>query len=188
MGNPILDAVLEKKIEADLPKFTKEKGLPEKEIIALLPGSRKAEISYLLPVMLEASEAFPQYQFVIAGAPNMDASFYETFTRNYPVKVLWDKTYEIVQNSKAAMVASGTATLEVAILNTPQVVCYKNGRRGFLSFTRAYFYHPQMGFSGQYYSRPRSGEGTFAGEFQKKEIGSRDGSNFEGMQRIISVY
>ncbi len=125
VGNPILDAVLKKKIEADLPKFTKENGLPEKEIIALLPGSRKAEISYLLPVMLEASEAFPQYQFVIAGAPNMNTSFYETFTQNYPVKVLWDKTYEIVQNSKAAMVASGTATLEVAILNTPQVVCYK---------------------------------------------------------------
>ncbi|HBL76848.1 MAG: lipid-A-disaccharide synthase [Bacteroidetes bacterium GWF2_42_66] len=125
VGNPILDAVLERKIEADLPKFAKENSLSKKEIIALLPGSRKTEISYLLPVMLEASEAFPQYQFVVAGAPNMDASFYETFTKNYPVKVLWGKTYEIVQNSRAAMVASGTATLEVAILNTPQVVCYK---------------------------------------------------------------
>lgn len=125
VGNPILDAVLEKKIITDLSSFTNENDLPGKEIIALLPGSRKAEISYLLPVMLEASEAFPQYQFVIAGAPNMDASFYEKFIMNYPVKVLWNKTYEIVQNSKAAMVASGTATLEVAILNKPQVVCYK---------------------------------------------------------------
>lgn len=125
VGNPILDAILEKKVQPDLSKFAKENGLANKEIIALLPGSRKAEISYLLPVMLEASESFPQYQFVIAGAPNMDASFYEKFTANYQVKVLWDKTYEIVQNSKAAMVASGTATLEVAILNTPQVVCYK---------------------------------------------------------------
>ncbi|MDX9880910.1 MAG: lipid-A-disaccharide synthase [Prolixibacteraceae bacterium] len=125
VGNPILDAVLEKKIEPGLRKFTEENGLPEKEIIALLPGSRKAEISYLLPVMLEASKAFPAYQFVIAGAPNMEASFYEKFTGNYQVNLLWGKTYEMVQNSKAAMVASGTATLEVAILNTPQVVCYK---------------------------------------------------------------
>lgn len=125
VGNPILDAILEKKIDADPVKFAVENGLPEKEIIALLPGSRKAEISYLLPVMLEASKSFPQYQFIIAGAPNMDASFYQQFTQNYPVTVLWDKTYEIVQNAKAAMVASGTATLEVAILNTPQVVCYK---------------------------------------------------------------
>ena len=125
VGNPILDAIMDKKIIADLPMFCRENDLPEKEIIALLPGSRKAEISYLLPVMLEASKSFPQYQFVIAGAPNMDAAFYEKYTAAYPVKVLWDKTYEIVQNSKAAMVASGTATLEVAILGTPQVVCYK---------------------------------------------------------------
>jgi len=125
VGNPILDAVLEKRTEADLPKFTGENNLPEKEIIAILPGSRKAEISYLLPVMLQAAKAFPQYQYVIAGAPNMDASFYEKFTGNSPVRILWNKTYEIVQNSKAAMVASGTASLELAILNTPQVVCYK---------------------------------------------------------------
>ncbi len=125
VGNPILDAVLAKQENVDLQKFTRRHGLNEKEIIALLPGSRKAEISYLLPVMLQASESFPQYQFVVAGAPNMDASFYERFVGNYPVKVIWDDTYSIVQHSRAAMVASGTATLEVAILNTPQVVCYK---------------------------------------------------------------
>jgi lipid-A-disaccharide synthase len=125
VGNPILDAILKKKVVADFSRFARENDLSEKEMIVLLPGSRRAEISYLLPVMLEASEYFPQYQFVIAGAPNIDASFYEKFIKNYQVKVLWDKTYEIVQNSKAAMVASGTATLEVAILGTPQVVCYK---------------------------------------------------------------
>lgn len=125
VGNPILDAVLAKQEKPNLQEFTHKHQLPEKEIIALLPGSRKAEISYLLPVMLEASQSFPHYQFVVAGAPNMDASFYEPFIQNYPAKVIWNETYLIVQHSRAAMVASGTATLEVAILNTPQVVCYK---------------------------------------------------------------
>lgn len=125
VGNPILDAVLAQQETPNLHEFARKHQLPEKEIIALLPGSRKAEISYLLPVMLEASQSFPQYHFVVAGAPNMDASFYEPFIQNYPVKVIWNETYSIVQHSRAAMVASGTATLEVAILNTPQVVCYK---------------------------------------------------------------
>lgn len=125
VGNPILDAILQKKVEPNLKKFAEENGLEEKETIAILPGSRKAEISYLLPVMLEAAKAFPEYQYVIAGAPAMDMKFYQKFVKDSGVKILWDKTYEIVQNSKAAMVASGTATLEVGILGTPQVVCYK---------------------------------------------------------------
>lgn len=125
VGNPILDAVLEKVSDVNTETFVQENKLPAKEIIALLPGSRKAEISYLLPVMLEAAKSFSQYQFVIAGAPNVEPAFYERFTKDYPVPVLWNKTYEILQNSKTAMVASGTATLEVAILNVPQVICYK---------------------------------------------------------------
>lgn len=124
VGNPLLDAVNTKKVEPS-SAFISENGLGEKPLIAILPGSRKAEIYTLLPTMLEATKAFPDYQFVIAGAPNLDASLYEKYTAAYPVKFVWGKTYELVCNSRAAILASGTVSLEVALLNVPQVVCYR---------------------------------------------------------------
>jgi lipid-A-disaccharide synthase len=97
--------------------------------IALLPGSRKQEISTKLPVMLKATENFPDYSFVVAKAPSIDDSFYENFTRNYPnVKVEANNTYSILMKATAALVTSGTATLETALFGVPEIVCYKAGK------------------------------------------------------------
>ena len=125
VGNPLLDAILEKKSDPDFPRFVTENKLPGKPILAVLPGSRKGEISVLLPTMLEAAAQFPEYQCVIAGAPNMGIEFYQPFMKESSVPVIWGKTYEILIHSRAAIVASGTATLETAILNVPQVVVYR---------------------------------------------------------------
>ncbi|HRE52199.1 MAG TPA: lipid-A-disaccharide synthase [Flavitalea sp.] len=100
--------------------------LNEKNIIALLPGSRKQEVAKKLPIMLEASAAFPEYRFIVAKASSLDDSFYDQFMTAYPnVRSIRNKTYELLMQSKAALVTSGTATLETALLGVPQVVCYK---------------------------------------------------------------
>jgi len=93
--------------------------------IALLPGSRKQELNRILPRMLEVTEDFPDYQFVIAGASSLPEEYYQTFLAKYPnVRLVRGKTYEVLRNSKAALVKSGTSTLETALLDVPQVVCY----------------------------------------------------------------
>lgn len=102
---------------------------PSEKIIALLPGSRKQEITTKLPVMLKATENFSEYAFVIAKAPSADDSYYETFTKDFPnVKVESNNTYEILMKSTAALVTSGTATLETALFGVPEIVCYKAGQ------------------------------------------------------------
>jgi len=98
----------------------------EKKVIALLPGSRKQEINTKLPVMLEASKAFPEYSFVVAKAPGMEDNFYEPFFKEYKnVSALGGKTYHLLNQATAALVTSGTATLEAALFGVPEVVCYK---------------------------------------------------------------
>ncbi len=98
----------------------------ELKIVALLPGSRKQEIEKKLPVMLEVSISFPEYQFVVAKAPGLDDSFYEPFLTPYSnVSVVNNETYSLLMQSKAALVTSGTATLETALFGVPEVVCYK---------------------------------------------------------------
>jgi lipid-A-disaccharide synthase len=95
-------------------------------LIALLPGSRKQEVKTKLPVMLEVSRDFPDLQFVVAQAPSLDDEFIQQFTRDYPNVEVWKgKTYDLLQRSEAALVASGTATLETALIGVPEVVCYK---------------------------------------------------------------
>ena len=123
--NPLLDAILQKKTAPEFPRFFTENNLPDKPVLALLPGSRKGEISVLLPTMLEAAAQFPEFQCIIAGAPNMGIEFYQPFMKGSKVPVLWGKTYEILIHSRVAIVSSGTATLETAILNVPQVVVYQ---------------------------------------------------------------
>lgn len=104
----------------------------EMPVIALLPGSRKQEILKKLPVMLEASKSFPSYQFIVAKAPGIDETFYNELLKNYPnVSYVGDKTYDLLLQSKAALVTSGTATLETALFSVPEVVCYK---ASFLSY------------------------------------------------------
>lgn len=98
----------------------------QKKVIALLPGSRKQEINKKLPVMLEVSKAFPQHHFIVAKAPGQDEGFYEPFLAGYTnVSALAGKTYELLNQATAALVTSGTATLEAALFGVPEVVCYK---------------------------------------------------------------
>ncbi len=99
---------------------------PDQPVIALLPGSRKQEIIKKLPVMLEASRSFKDHQFIVAKAPSTDEAFYHSLMINYPdVTMVDNSTYELLSRSTAALVTSGTATLETALFGVPQVVCYK---------------------------------------------------------------
>lgn len=104
----------------------------DKPIIALLPGSRKQEILKKLPIMLEVSKAFPGYQFIVAKAPGVEETFYDDLLKSYAnVSYVADKTYHLLMQSKAALVTSGTATLETALFDVPEIVCYKGS---FLSY------------------------------------------------------
>lgn len=122
VGNPLLDAVAAFKPDES---FITNNKLSSKKIIAFLPGSRKQEISRLLPEMLGVTDNFPEYQFVIAGAPSFNQLYYDQFTGEKNIPVLFNATYDLLSNSEAAIVASGTATLETALFNVPQVVVYK---------------------------------------------------------------
>jgi lipid-A-disaccharide synthase len=124
VGNPLLDEIAS---FSPAPNFRAENQNADKQIIALLPGSRKQEIERLLPVMLSITDHFPEQQFFIAGAPSFDASYYATFIGDKPVKLLFGQTYDLLHVAHAAVVASGTATLETALFHVPQVVVYKGG-------------------------------------------------------------
>ena len=125
VGNPLLDE-LAKFGTANRSIFLRRNSLGEKrEIIALLPGSRYQEVKRVLPVMLKAASHFPDYQFVVAGVSSLDKSLYKKILGNSDVFLIENQTYELLQNSSAAVVTSGTATLETALLTVPEVVCYK---------------------------------------------------------------
>ncbi|UOE40662.1 lipid-A-disaccharide synthase [Chryseobacterium suipulveris] len=126
VGHPLLDAISDLP-EMNVEKFKQENGLNEKEIIALLPGSREQEVSKMLEIMLSVRPKFEDYQFVIAGAPSLPKSFYEQYV-DENVHFVSNKTYDLLRCSKAALVTSGTATLETALLNVPEVVCYRGSR------------------------------------------------------------
>jgi lipid-A-disaccharide synthase len=124
VGNPLQDVI------ADRPPtkakvFREEFQLGDKPIIALLPGSRSQEIKKMLPLMVEISEIFTNYQFVIAGAPNREKDFYKSYIEDSTVAFVPNKTYDLLSISYTALVTSGTATLETALFKVPQVVCYK---------------------------------------------------------------
>ena len=127
VGHPILDSLAKRKEELLEPDgFRQKYDLNEKPIIALLPGSRKREIRTKLPIMLTVIDHFPDHQFVIAGSETIDEALYEQYTKGR-VKVIFNRTYGVLNNAKAALVTSGTATLETALFRVPQVVCYKPG-------------------------------------------------------------
>ena len=124
VGHPLLDAISDLP-ELDSEQFKKDHHLNEKEIIALLPGSREQEVTKMLELMLSVRPNFKEYQFVIAGAPSLPKSFYQNYV-DENVHFVSNKTYDLLRCSKAALVTSGTATLETALLNIPEVVCYKS--------------------------------------------------------------
>ncbi|HEX7846548.1 MAG TPA: lipid-A-disaccharide synthase [Chitinophagaceae bacterium] len=120
VGHPLVEVVESEKSNVKSEKFS------DKSIVALLPGSRKQEILKKLPVMLELSRSFPDYQFIVAKAPGADEAFYNELLKGYAnVYYVSGKTYDLLLQAKAALVTSGTATLETALFEVPEVVCYK---------------------------------------------------------------
>ena len=123
VGNPLLDS-LNNLPEIDEARFRKDNNLDERPIIAILPGSRTQEIKVKLPLMLSVEKDFPDYQFVVAGAPSQPIENYKKIAGN-ELKIIENKTYDLLRVSHSALVTSGTATLETALLKVPEVVCYK---------------------------------------------------------------
>lgn len=122
VGNPLLDAVAAFKPD---PDFRQHHQLSDKKIIALLPGSRRQEISRLLPDMVAAAKKWPDYEFIAAGAPSFEQTYYDQYLNSTGIKVLFNATYDLLNIAHAAIVASGTATLETALFSVPQIVVYK---------------------------------------------------------------
>lgn len=126
VGHPLADVVDSAQNEIDPLPGAILSPLNENNIIALLPGSREQEVLKKLPVMLEVSKSFPDYRFVVAKAPSLNDGFYDNLLEQYKnVRSIRNKTYQLLLQSKAALVTSGTATLETALFGVPQVVCYK---------------------------------------------------------------
>ncbi|WGK65363.1 lipid-A-disaccharide synthase [Croceiramulus getboli] len=127
VGHPLIDAINDR--EQILPEdFRAEFDLNDQPLIALLPGSRKQEIEKMLSVMLTVVDEFPEHQFVVAGAPSQDPAFYENIMKDSKAKLVMNRTYDLLSLSSAALVTSGTATLETALFKVPEVVCYKGGK------------------------------------------------------------
>ena len=114
VGHPLLDAIE----NTDSEKM-------DSPLVALLPGSRKQEIKRMLPIMLEVVEKFPELKFAIGGAPSQKAEFYRNIIGNVKVELRMNQTYDLLRQASFALVSSGTATLETALFNVPQIVCYK---------------------------------------------------------------
>ncbi len=123
VGHPLLDAI--SGFQQPLKTFRTENQLDDRPIVALLPGSRKQEINRMLKGMLMMIPLFPDHQFVIAAAPSSDLSMYKKITGHQKVAIVQNQTYALLQHAIAALVTSGTATLETALFNVPEVVCYK---------------------------------------------------------------
>jgi lipid-A-disaccharide synthase len=145
VGNPTVDAVLNCKDAGEtFEEFTRTHRLTNKPIIALLAGSRKQEINDNLPSMLEAASVFTDYQLVIAGAPGIDPEYYRAYLKKYPVEMVFNRTYQLLQQAQAALVTSGTATLETALFRVPQVVCYKTPLSYLSGFIWKHFFNVQF--------------------------------------------
>jgi lipid-A-disaccharide synthase len=126
VGHPLVDAIHEfRQTALSREEFLARYDLSQQKILALLPGSRRQEIKIKLPVMLAAAKAFPDYQVLIAGAPNLPAEYYRSLAGIQTIHVLQNETYNLLNNADLAMVTSGTATLETALFKVPEVVCYK---------------------------------------------------------------
>lgn len=137
VGNPCVDAVddFRRKGQETFSEFITANGLEDKPIIALLAGSRRQEIKDNLTRMIEAARSFPQYQFVVAGAPSIEPDFYKRYIDS-STKIVFGQTYRLLQQAEAALVTSGTATLETALFRVPQVVCYYISAGKLVSFLR----------------------------------------------------
>ncbi len=122
VGNPLMDAIINYSFD---PDFRMKYELEAKKIIAILPGSRAMELKRILPEMLKVVKHFPDYTFIVAAAPGFDLSYYQSFSGIENTRLIFNQTYDILKHADAALVTSGTATLETALFKVPQVVCYK---------------------------------------------------------------
>lgn len=133
VGHPLLDAVSKNLHDSpEVTGFRKQHNMDDREIVALLPGSRKQEITAILPQMLQMVPLFPQYQFVVSVVEWQSRSLYDKYLKNADVKTVSGSAYPLLANAKAAIVASGTATLETAMIGTPQVVCYAGSELSYI--------------------------------------------------------
>ena len=130
VGHPLLDVVNRPSVFENEEDFRKTIGVTGKPIVAILPGSRKQEISRMLPVMVSVAEKHPEYEFIIAGAPSVDPEYYKQATGT-GIRIIFGQTHELLRHSYAALVTSGTATLETGLFGVPQVVCYRGSAISF---------------------------------------------------------
>ena len=127
-GNPLVDSIRDfKQRFQGAGEWKKAHGMDERPIVALLAGSRKKEIEAILPVMVRVAGNHPEFQFVVAGAPSIDPLFYDPFIRETPVMLVMGETYHLLDSAFAGMITSGTATLEAALFDVPQLVLYRTG-------------------------------------------------------------
>jgi len=122
VGNPLMDAISSFQPN---PNFRAKNGLSDRPVIAILPGSRVQELKGMLETMLSIHRDFPEYQWVIAGVSNLDKKLYEPYIGQPGVSIVYDSTYDLLHIASAALVTSGTATLETALFRVPEVVCYR---------------------------------------------------------------
>lgn len=143
VGNPSVDSVdaFRRSYTCSFESFASETGLDGRPLLALVAGSRRQEIKDNLPVMMEVACAFPQLQPVIAGAPGIEPEFYAKYTVGSDVRLLFGKTYEIMEHASYALVTSGTATLETCLFGVPQVVCYKTPGGYLANWVFKHFFH-----------------------------------------------
>lgn len=132
MGHPLLDVIHDRMLLKPRQEFLSINDLPDRPMIALLPGSRKMEIEKMLRMMTSVVSSFPGYQFVIAGAPSIPVDFYGQILKGSGVKLVVNQTYDLLSHASAALVASGTATLETALMGVPQIVCYKGNQLSYI--------------------------------------------------------
>ncbi len=125
VGHPLLDAIANYQQSSQTDDFRQRNQLSEKPIIALLPGSRKQEITNMLPVLGSLAKNYPDFEFVIAGVKNFSPDFYQAIYPDASLKIIFNQTYDLLRHAHSAVVTSGTATLETALFNVPEFVCYK---------------------------------------------------------------
>ena len=141
VGNPSVDSVSAYLAKPEETDFRKHHGLDNRPILAILAGSRRQEIRDNLPMMLQLAARYPDFQPIIAGAPGIEPEYYRQYLGDSDVHILFGKTYEILRNSYAALVTSGTATLETALFRVPQVVCYYVAAGRLASYIFRHFFH-----------------------------------------------
>ena len=132
VGHPLIDAISNYLRKSDISSFKANNNLEAKPIIAILPGSRKQEILKMLPIMLSIIKEFKDYQFVVAAGSSIPIELYENIIKDSEVKIVVDRTYDLLRSAEAGLITSGTATLETALFELPEIVCYKANAISFL--------------------------------------------------------